>query len=71
MNKYTTVQGDMWDAIAYKIFGNELYMNELLEANETYRNTAIFQQDHIEHPGHQCNPVIQDFATMEAVMPCP
>jgi phage tail protein X len=32
----------MWDAIAYKIFGNELYMNELLEANETYRNTAIF-----------------------------
>ena len=42
MNKYTTVQGDMWDAIAYKIFGNELYMNELLEANETYRNTAIF-----------------------------
>lgn len=42
MNKYTTVQGDMWDAIAYKIFGNELYMNELLETNEAYRNTAIF-----------------------------
>ena len=42
MNKYTTVQGDMWDAIAYKIFGNELYMNELLEANEKYRNMAVF-----------------------------
>lgn len=44
MNKYTTVQGDMWDAIAYKIFGNELYMNELMETNETYRNTAIFPE---------------------------
>nr|DAW26580.1 MAG TPA: tail protein [Caudoviricetes sp.] len=42
MNKYTTVQGDMWDAIAYKIFGNELYMNELLEANNDYRNVAVF-----------------------------
>lgn len=42
MNKYTTVQGDMWDAIAYKIFGNELYMNELLEVNETYRSMAVF-----------------------------
>lgn len=42
MNKYTTVQGDMWDAIAYKIFGNELCMNELLEANNDYRNVAVF-----------------------------
>lgn len=42
MNKYTTVQGDMWDAIAYKILGNELYMNELLEANNDYRNVAVF-----------------------------
>ena len=32
----------MWDAIAYKIFGNELYMNELLEANNDYRNVAVF-----------------------------
>lgn len=39
---YTTVQGDMWDSIAYKVFGNELYMKELLTANEVYRNIAVF-----------------------------
>jgi phage tail protein X len=33
MKTYTTVQGDTWDLIAYKIFGAEHYMQQLIEAN--------------------------------------
>lgn len=39
---YTTVQGDMWDSIAKTIYGNELGMNTLLEANEAYREIVAF-----------------------------
>lgn len=42
MTSYTTIQGDMWDFIAYKVYGNERYINLLLEANQKHRNTAIF-----------------------------
>lgn len=42
MTNYVTIQGDMWDLIAYKVYGNEKYINLLLEANEEYRETAIF-----------------------------
>ena len=41
---YTTVQGDMWDLIAYKVYGNEKYMADLLKANETHRDVAVFPQ---------------------------
>lgn len=39
---YTTIQGDMWDLIAYKVYGNEAYMTNLLEANEQYKATSVF-----------------------------
>ena len=39
---YKTVQGDMWDGIAYKIYGNEKYMKELIEANYDYIDYAVF-----------------------------
>ena len=32
----------MWDLIAYKVYGRENCMKELLEANEEYRHIAIF-----------------------------
>lgn len=41
-NTYTTIQGDMWDLIAYKVYGSEVYMTELLEANEKYKEMAVF-----------------------------
>lgn len=31
---YKTIQGDTWDGIAVKVYGDEKYMNELLEANQ-------------------------------------
>ena len=39
---YTTIQGDMWDLIAYKVYGKEAYISKLLEANEDLKDMAIF-----------------------------
>ncbi len=41
---YITVQGDMWDMIAYKTYGKEGYLHYLLEANEQYKDVAVFPQ---------------------------
>lgn len=43
-NTYTTVSGDTWDIVAYKAYGNEMYMNTLIKANIEYKDTYIFQQ---------------------------
>lgn len=41
---YTTTQGDMWDLIAFKVYGNEMYISTLLAANEQYKDVAVFPQ---------------------------
>ena len=42
MNKYTTIQGDMWDGIAKKVYGTETAMNVLLDANPEHIGTVVF-----------------------------
>lgn len=42
MRKYKTVQGDRWDTISYKMYNNEFYINNLINANLMYRETVIF-----------------------------
>lgn len=42
MNKYTTIQGDMWDGIAKKVYGTETAMNVLLNANPEHIGTVVF-----------------------------
>ena len=39
---YTTVQGDMWDSISYKIYGSERYMGLLMQANLKLLDIFIF-----------------------------
>lgn len=39
---YTTIQGDMWDTIAYRLWGNEMLSHHLLASNPSYRNMVIF-----------------------------
>lgn len=39
---YKTIQGDMWDSIAFKLMLNEASMNELLELNQEYADTVVF-----------------------------
>lgn len=40
--KYTTIQGDTWDSIAYKLYGDEKYMKDLIEANWPLLETLVF-----------------------------
>lgn len=42
MRDYVTIQGDMWDGVAYRVYGNERYMNVLLAANQQYNDIVIF-----------------------------
>lgn len=39
---YTTIQGDTWDMIAYKVYGNEACMAKLIEANDDLAHIAVF-----------------------------
>lgn len=42
MNSYTTTQGDMWDMIAYRLWGSEYLLPLLLEVNPKYRHIHVF-----------------------------
>ena len=39
---YTTIQGDTWDLIAYRLYGDEKYMRYLYEAHWPYADTLLF-----------------------------
>ena len=36
MTKYTTIAGDMWDAIAYKTLGDEAYTDRIMTVSYTH-----------------------------------
>lgn len=39
---YTTMQGDRWDVISFRLFNSELYTDELFKANTHYADVAVF-----------------------------
>lgn len=39
---YTTVQGDTFDIVAFKVFGNEKMIGVLLEANPSQKDVYSF-----------------------------
>lgn len=39
---YTTIQGDTWDGISYKLYGTERRMGDLIVANWSYLDTLVF-----------------------------
>lgn len=39
---YTTIQGDKWDSIAYKVFGSAKHTDKLINANTKYCDIYIF-----------------------------
>lgn len=45
LKQYITIQGDMWDSIAFKLYGTENGMNTLLEANQQHADVVIFGAD--------------------------
>lgn len=42
MRNYKTSQGDTWDSIAFKVYGDEHQMNTLIDANSAHRETVLF-----------------------------
>ena len=42
MKTYRTVQGDMWDSIAYSQLGSTDYTDRLMNLNPAYRNYYSF-----------------------------
>ena len=42
MKKYTTVQGDKWDSIAFNQMGTTDHTDKLMNANAKYRDIFIF-----------------------------
>lgn len=40
---YTTILGDTWDNISYKLFGDSKLYNILLEKNPEHHGTLIFE----------------------------
>ena len=58
MSKYVTVQGDMWDSIAYKVLGSVNYTDALINANLEHRKVYVFSA------GVELNiPEVEDVAT--------
>ena len=42
MSTYTTIQGDVWDAIASKVYGDSKYMGFLMDANPDKITIFVF-----------------------------
>lgn len=42
MRIYRTRSMDTWDIISKNVYGSEMFVNVLIEANIAYRNVAIF-----------------------------
>lgn len=42
MTEYRTIQGDTWDMIAYKVWGDCMLTAKLMAANESEIETVIF-----------------------------
>jgi phage tail protein X len=40
--EYSTVSGDQWDLISYKVYGNEYYIDQLVEYNIDHIRTVFF-----------------------------
>lgn len=49
MKQYQTIQGDMWDSIAKKVYGTEKAMELLMQTNPEYLDTAVFGAGAILH----------------------
>jgi phage tail protein X len=61
---YKTMQGDMWDSIAYSQLGDASYMDKLINLNMEYRNYYIFPAGII-----LTLPDIDEIKTTSSVLP--
>ena len=43
MRRHTAVQGDAWDYLSWKLYGDEGFTHVLLEANPELRHIVLFE----------------------------
>lgn len=43
MTQYTTLEGDKWDQISYRVYGTRAYVDRLIRANTEHVGVYIFQ----------------------------
>lgn len=41
--QYVCANGDMWDSIAYRLYGDEFMFPEIMKANRAYARTLTFE----------------------------
>ena len=41
--QYVCANGDMWDSIAYRLYGDEFLFPEIMKANRTYARVLTFE----------------------------
>ncbi|WP_110933808.1 tail protein X [Paenibacillus bouchesdurhonensis] len=49
MKTYTTIQGDTWDGISFKLFGEERFSVQLMNANPGHIETVVFSGNIVLH----------------------
>ena len=63
---YITKEGDMWDYIAWKVYGDEMQMEILLQAEE---NALLIETYMFSAGEHVWCPYIQSVGTAENLPP--
>ncbi len=70
---YTTVSGDTWDLIAYRVLGNEFLCTKLMDKNREYLDYMVFPAGIIltlptaEEAGQQ-NPFSEAYPEWRAIL---
>lgn len=39
---YTTKLGDTWDVVSLEVYGSEMFVSDLVQANWKYRDVSLF-----------------------------
>ena len=42
MTTYTTIQGDTWDAVSFRVFGDERFMSRIMHQNPEHIGVSVF-----------------------------
>ena len=57
--QYVCANGDMWDDIAYRLYGDELMFPEIMKANRAYAHVLTFEGGEVLNvPVHVENPLV-------------
>lgn len=62
MGTYTTLQGDMWDLISYKIYGDERHQGILMDSNPEHLDIFVFEEGTVLNV-----PDLKDIADSESL----